>query len=149
MALQIFEQRPKGFFPLLTVVGCYCMYRDEVLLLKRHPETISGGKWCLPGGKLEEGETRQEGALREFQEEVGLNLSLNRLTHLGTVYICLSEYAYDFAIYQIHFADKPELQLNLKEHTEALWVTHSNALHLPLIHGGERILSYCEAQVKL
>lgn len=147
--LQIFEQKPKNFFPLVTIVGCYCLYRDTVLLLKRHPETVSGEKWCLPAGKLEEGESLQEGALREFREEVGLPLSFNRLVYLGTVYICFPEYAYDFVIYHIHFEEKPKLQLNLEEHTEALWVTHSDAMHLPLIQGGERILTYCATHVKL
>ena len=37
--------------------------------LRRH-----GGQWALPGGRLEPGETPEEGALRELEEEIGLTL---------------------------------------------------------------------------
>lgn len=38
--------------------------------LRRH-----GGQWALPGGRLDPGETPEEGALRELEEEIGLTLS--------------------------------------------------------------------------
>lgn len=37
--------------------------------LRRH-----AGQWALPGGRMEEGETPEQTALRELEEEVGLNL---------------------------------------------------------------------------
>ena len=60
-----------------------------------------------------------------------------------TLYIELPEYQYDFSIYQCIFKIEPTLRLDLREHTEALWLTHQEALKLPLIHGGEKILEYC------
>lgn len=38
--------------------------------LKKH-----AGQWALPGGRLDPKETRQEAALRELEEEVGLSLT--------------------------------------------------------------------------
>ena len=38
--------------------------------LKNHP-----GQWALPGGRLDPGETPEQAALREMQEEVGLAVS--------------------------------------------------------------------------
>ena len=46
----------------------------QVLLLKRSAEGDHAGAWCLPGGKLEEGETALEAALRETREETGFSL---------------------------------------------------------------------------
>jgi mutator protein MutT len=42
--------------------------------LRRH-----SGQWALPGGRLEPGETPEEAALRELEEEVGLTLSPGHL----------------------------------------------------------------------
>ena len=46
--------------------------RHELLLVKRGQEP-GKGKWCLPGGFQELGETPEQCALREFSEETGLH----------------------------------------------------------------------------
>ena len=46
--------------------------RDGALLLvKRAPRLLEGGKWGLPGGFLDRDETIAQGALRELREETG------------------------------------------------------------------------------
>lgn len=143
MTLQIYEVAPEGFTPKITVVGCYCLYQDQILLLKRSPDCYSGEKWCLPGGKREEGESRLEGAKRELHEECGIDLPPPNLSHLVTLYLTFPTYHYDFSIYHCSFEEEPHLNLDLREHTESQWLPHEEALQLPLIHGGERILDYC------
>ncbi|HKV10288.1 MAG TPA: CoA pyrophosphatase [Thermoanaerobaculia bacterium] len=49
--------------------------------LRRH-----GGQWALPGGRLDPGETPEQAALRELEEELGLTLPPEHL--LG----CLDDY---------------------------------------------------------
>lgn len=41
--------------------------------------------WSLPGGRLEQGETIQEGLQREFFEETGLNVRVDELLYLCDV----------------------------------------------------------------
>ena len=47
----------------------------EVLLVQRNPEArFMGGAWVFPGGAVHEGETEVRTAVREAQEEAGLEL---------------------------------------------------------------------------
>ena len=53
---------------------CYILNdKDQVLLIKKK-KGLGWGKYNGPGGKVEKGESPQEGAIREVQEEVGLKL---------------------------------------------------------------------------
>ena len=54
------------------------MWRDQVLLCKRAIEPRLG-KWTLPAGFMETGETTTEGALRETLEEAGARVALGPL----------------------------------------------------------------------
>jgi 8-oxo-dGTP diphosphatase len=44
----------------------------QILLLRRAEGTAGAGQWCLPGGKLDYGETAEAAAARELMEETGL-----------------------------------------------------------------------------
>lgn len=58
---------------------CSAVVRDteqRVLLTRR----ADNGKWCLPGGHLESGESVTEGIVREVKEETGLDVEVVRLT---------------------------------------------------------------------
>ena len=52
----------------------------RILLVKHRPERGGywQGKWICPGGKLETGETMEEGARREVREETGLDIVITR-----------------------------------------------------------------------
>ena len=43
----------------------------RILLVKRIPDIMEGGKWGLPGGFLDRDETLAQGVLRELAEETG------------------------------------------------------------------------------
>ena len=43
-------------------------------LARRSLHTHQGGTWALPGGALDHGESPEEGAIREFGEEIGTPL---------------------------------------------------------------------------
>lgn len=54
-----------------------------ILLVKQRLSKDRG--WSLPGGRLEQGETIQEGLQREFFEETGLNVRVDELLYLCDV----------------------------------------------------------------
>jgi ADP-ribose pyrophosphatase YjhB (NUDIX family) len=82
----IHYQNPK------MIVGCIPAYGDQVLLCRRSIEPAQG-KWTLPSGFMENGETVEEGALREVQEEACARVTIRRLhsvysiAHIDQVYL--------------------------------------------------------------
>lgn len=51
--------------------GIFFTDGEKVLLLKRAEKGDNKGTWCLPGGKVEEGESLIDAATREAKEECG------------------------------------------------------------------------------
>jgi len=66
----IFYQNPKN------VVGTLPVYENKVLLCKRAIQPRQG-KWTLPAGYMENGESSLSGAIRETQEEAGASVLVN------------------------------------------------------------------------
>lgn len=61
-----------------NVVGVVPVWQDKILLCKRAIEPRYG-KWTLPAGFMELGETTAQGAMRETGEEAGVNIELGPL----------------------------------------------------------------------
>ncbi len=68
----------------LNVVGTLPIWEGKVLLCKRNIEPRFG-KWTLPAGFLEVGETLAEGAARETEEEAGAQFELEELFSIMNV----------------------------------------------------------------
>ena len=66
---RIFYQNPKN------VVGTLPIYGDQVLLCRRAIQPRLG-KWTLPAGYMENGESSLSGAIRETLEEAGARVSV-------------------------------------------------------------------------
>lgn len=62
-------------------IGAVVVDRGRVLLVQRGREP-SKGKWSLPGGALELGESLVEGIVREVKEETGLEVEALELIEL-------------------------------------------------------------------
>lgn len=59
-------------------VGALIHKGGKILLIKRRFEP-NKGRWSLPGGLVERGEKVEEAALREVKEELGIDVTLERL----------------------------------------------------------------------
>ena len=74
------------------VVGCIPIWQDKILFCLRDIEPRRG-KWTLPAGYLENGETVMEGARRESLEETGAKLDrlapylLFDIPHINQLYL--------------------------------------------------------------
>lgn len=95
------DELKKAFFKKFTVIqaggGLVSNDDNEYLLILRR------GKWDLPKGKLDEGETIEECAVREVQEETGLKdveivkplLITYHTYHQGTKFVLKESHWYD------------------------------------------------------
>ncbi len=68
----------------LNVVGTVPYWGDKVLLCKRNIEP-RWGKWTLPAGFMELGETTEQGAARETDEEAGAKIEMEGLLTVMSV----------------------------------------------------------------
>lgn len=90
---------------------------ESFLIVKRSQENSSSGEWAFPGGKIEEGETASEAALRELDEETGLS---GEIVDQGSSYIDRGELGY-WRIYPIHVEASGDVELD-HEHSEFKWL---------------------------
>lgn len=67
--------------------------REARILLVPHFDTDAGPvQWCIPGGQLEPGESLEEAARREFEEETGLRVHGCHLLDVSEVLLPEKDY---------------------------------------------------------
>ena len=119
-------------------------YGTDIALIRRAPTGEYQGSWELPGGKMDPGENILEAALRETQQETGLEVELlNNLPkfieernildgkHRGRHY-----QAFGF----VGIAASMDIELS-DEHTDFLWLPPAEALALPLTTTSARTIT--------
>jgi ADP-ribose pyrophosphatase YjhB (NUDIX family) len=69
--------------PLIPCVGAVVVDGSGRILLVRRANPPAQGRWSIPGGRVELGETAEQAVLRELLEETGLRGAVTR--EVGTV----------------------------------------------------------------
>ena len=138
----VFSQAPRDFKPNLEAAACFLKAGDEFLFLHRNPDTTEGGKWGIPGGKLEKGESSSCGVIREVLEETGFQIDESQLKHLGTVYIRQQVPAKDFIydMFEYRLKEKFEVKINAETHKGFSWMTLGESLNYNLIQGEDECI---------
>lgn len=127
--------------PLCTVGALVVNPNAEVLIVRT---TKWRGTWGVPGGKLDWGESLQEALLREFREEVALDLQQVRFAllqeaildsqfHIPAHFVLVNYYA---------FSASTQVVPN-EEIVEWVWLPPEQALGYPLNNFTERLVSDC------
>jgi 8-oxo-dGTP diphosphatase len=138
---QVYTAPPPVFSSKIEVSGCFCEHEKQLLFLLRHPESLQGSTWCIPGGKLFSYETPLKAAVRELHEESGLQLESHALKPVCTLFVQRPDNDFVFHIFRAHLEKKPEsIVLSPREHVDFCWVSAQDALKMPLIDGADQIL---------
>ncbi|HEX3424857.1 MAG TPA: NUDIX domain-containing protein [Acidimicrobiales bacterium] len=112
-------------------VGAIAVAAEQLLLIRRG-HGPGGGRWSIPGGRLEWGETLAEAVVRELAEETGLEAVCDQF--VGWVERLGDDYHFlilDFAVTVIS-TDDPVAG---DDAAEALWVPVDHVASLPLVDG--------------
>ena len=106
----------------LNVVGTVPVWNDKVLLCRRNIEPRHGF-WTLPAGFMELGETTEQGAIRETEEEAGARIDLQGLfTVLNVIRVGQVHLFYRAALRDTDFAPGPEsIEAQLFREDEIPW----------------------------
>ncbi|NLK52715.1 MAG: NUDIX domain-containing protein [Syntrophomonadaceae bacterium] len=105
--------------PLRISVKVLIKNKNDGLFLKRSLNSgANAGKWDLPGGKLDPGESLEKGLYREVAEETGLAISVERV--LGTTEVDLPEFKLVYLILEAR-SESTEVKLS-PEHDAYIWI---------------------------
>lgn len=64
--------------PIPTVRAIVLDPQGRVLILRRRDTRYGDGAWCLPGGKVDYGDTAEQALVRELEEETSLECTSSR-----------------------------------------------------------------------
>jgi dATP pyrophosphohydrolase len=116
--------------------------RYEVLLLKRTQTLI--GEWCQVAGSIEEGETAWQTALRELDEETGLQPNALYSADTCEQFYEADRDAITIAPVFVAFIDRAATVTLNHEHSEYRWVSFEEAIEMVAFGGQRRVLSWIE-----
>jgi 8-oxo-dGTP diphosphatase len=99
-----------------VVVGAAILDGARLLAAQRAAPPALAGKWELPGGKVDPGETDEAALLRECQEELGIEVRLGR--RVGRDWPIAGD-----ACMRVWLATIAGGELDVREHQAVRWLT--------------------------
>lgn len=109
-----------NYMKKVEVVAAIIKFEDKILCVQRAKNKLPyiSEKFEFPGGKIEEGETKESALIRELSEE------LNILPVIQSLFLTVVHEYPDFELTMHSFmcaADKQDITLN--EHIDSKWLT--------------------------
>ena len=94
------------------------LHRDGAYFATQRGYGEFEGMWEFPGGKIEFGETHDVALKREIQEELGVDIIIEKL-------LCTTEYDYPLFHLKLHcyLCNIVSGEIVLREHKSAQWLT--------------------------
>lgn len=105
-------------------------HEGRLLVLKRSAGSKNNaGKWDLPGGKVDAGESFQDALIREVREETGLEIGLNHVVGASERELASRKIAYLF----MEATLKSGVLTLSDEHADFRWVNPRDLLGMDLV----------------
>ena len=140
-------------FKKIRRVTCLLKYKNQFLIIKRKDGCSQGGKWGLPGGKQDKGESDLETLRREIKEELNYSIEEEHAIHIKEeldysieeTIEKIGEWTWhldriiEFPLFKIELKEKINVVLD-HEHSDYKWVTFEEFFNMENCVEGTRAL---------
>src|SRR3989344_2960483 len=123
-----YNKIPENFNPRFEIASCFIECDGKIILLQRHREKSQGGRWGLPAGKVQKGESIEKAVLREVREETGLDIPEEKISYFGKTFHHHGDYDFVFHMFSTTFGSLPKIRINTYEHKEFAWKSPTEIL---------------------
>lgn len=108
-------------YPIVSAVGIVVKDRQVLITKRKIPPFLN--QWVLPGGKIDYGESVEQGVIREVYEEVGLTAKTNGLfAFKESLPTEMSKYRHYLILYFLLHIEDFTLNINSEEISEVVWL---------------------------
>ena len=113
---------------IIVALKAIIVFKGKVLIVQRsNKDDVGAGTWEFAGGKLDFGEDLETALNREIQEEVGLNVSIDKLLYATT----FKTHEYRQLVILVYLCTAMDSNVNLSvEHQDYLWADKKQILKL-------------------
>ena len=101
--------------PIRKAVRCYLIKDNEVVVTKYKKGNKKEGYYDIPGGKIEEGETPKQTAIREMKEETGIEIQNLKYKGIMTIEYLDRMFIFDTFISKEYEGEPQEFEKNTSE----------------------------------
>lgn len=121
----------------LTMRGIIKNENDEILILKRHPQSRTDPEmWELPGGKVEKGEFFDDALVREIKEETDLDVEVGDFAEAVQ-----NDYSHKRTVQLIMYLDNVKGDVKISdEHTDWMWADLEKIKNLEISTSLKKVL---------
>ena len=130
-------------YPSRPLVGAGAViHRGNAVLLVKRANPPNEGKWALPGGLVELGETTTDAAVREALEETGLDIEIEGLLDVQTDLHLDSASRLEYHYVLVDYLARPkrgEVKIN-SESSASGWFSARQAKGLGMSEGTRQVL---------
>lgn len=120
---------------MMEVVAALIWKDDKFLICQRPENKALGLLWEFVGGKVENGETKEQALIRECREELGITLSI------GEVFMDVIHEYPDFTVHMTLFnASIAEGEPQKLEHNDIRWISVNEIPQFQFCPADEEIL---------